>query len=574
MDSTNKTLRNLLDSGKRFVIPTYQRGYIWGKSRNTQKNSVQHMLDSIFLHLGNGAKDLFIQGITVCETDDAIELIDGQQRITFLYLLLKYLDSDVPIQLDYPARKESETFLRLNDPDWKNLSEVKDEQFQDIYFFKKTIHLIRDRRLSEQKYSDDNIIRFVLDRIKFLYIKLKKEHAISVFTMMNGNKANMRPDEIIKAELLRLVSLENDTDWNFSYCCMAIQWEQNLLRSKYAREWDKWLYWWNKAEVKTFYHTDNGMDLLLNTYFAANPSNDKEKAFNFENFRNRFLLTEQKAKETFYELRCMQKRFEDVYHVFDKPSAERHNRVGAILTLLSKEDRERFMIEYFGSGKIFELNADDKLNTYYKYVFLGLSHKDILSAINGQADKEIDKHKENLLQQISDDNLYFSDRDRKEQAFRQLLRRNIEEDSKLERAFDFSIWKYRSLEHIFPKSQVYYKDDNGNCNTTGENDQPVSINPAQLTNMLNRDDFGGDGSEHCIGNLVLLHKNDNSKFGARSFDEKKAIYFDLSSGFDSRHLLHSISVFAQKTWGVTEIQNNKKEIINEIKTYYEIHESR
>lgn len=568
MDSTNKTLKNLLDSGKRFVIPTYQRGYIWGKSRNSQKNSVEHMLDSIFLHM-QGRKDLFIQGITVCETDSAIEMIDGQQRITFLYLLLKYLDSDVPIQLDYPARKESETFLHLNDPDWKNLSEDESERFQDIYFFKKTIRLIRERRQSEQQFSDDAILCFVLNRIKFLYIELNKENAISVFTMMNGNKANMRPDEIVKAELLRLVSQETDIDEE-SPDRYVIQWEQNLLRSKYAREWDKWLYWWNRDEVKTFYHTENGMDLLLKIYFAANTSTESpnKEVFNFENFRIRFLQIERNVKKTFYELRCMQKRFEDVYNVFDKQSAERHNRVGAILTLLSGEDRERFMIEYFGSDDIFELN------TYYKYVFLGLSHADILSAINGQTDKDIDidGRKQILLRQMSRDDLYFSDG--KEQVFRQLLRRNIEEDSKLGRAFDFSIWKYRSLEHVFPKSQVYYQDEDGNYNSMDENDKIVSLNKDQLTNMLNRRDFCDNGSEHCIGNLVLLHKNDNSKFGAKSFDEKKAIYFDMSSGFGSRHLLHSISVFTHKGWGVTEIQDNKKEIINEIKTYYEIHESR
>jgi len=565
MGTTNKTLNDLLSLGKSFVIPSYQRGYIWGKSRNTQKNSVEYMLDSILTHIQEN-KELFIQGITVCETDNEIELIDGQQRITFFYLLLKYLNSDIQIRLNYQARAESQEFLRLKDADWKNFSEHADEPFQDIYYFKKTIRLIRER-LDNPTVAKCDMVNYILNRIKFLYIDLPKEKAVSVFTMMNGNKADMRPEEIIKAELLRLASPatmpadrpESDKD-NYAVC-----WEQDLLRSKYAREWDKWLYWWNRNEVQTFYHTRNGMELLIRTYFDAH--NEKKEVLNFENFRNRF-LTGKTAKKTFYELRCLQKRFEDVYHVFDRPSAERHNQVGAILTLLSNEDQNRFMTEYFGQDAPFDLNS------YYKLVLLGgLSHTVIRNVITGKyTDKDaadVDQQKQDMLRQIRSDNLYWED---KECAFRQLLRRNIEEDSKLGRAFDFSIWQHRSLEHIFPKSQVYYRDDEGVIKTTAENDAPVTLEQ-EPTNKLNRSEFGGNGSEHCIGNLVLLYKDDNSKFGARSFDEKKAVYFDLSSGFRSRHLLHTISVFTRKNWGVPEIQENKKNIINEIISYYEIPES-
>lgn len=574
MDTT-KTLKDLLFSGKSFVIPFYQRGYIWGKSRNTQKNSVEYMLDSIFTHIQEN-KELFIQGITVCETDDKIELIDGQQRITFFYLLLKYLNSDIQMQLEYQARKDSQKFLRLEDAGWKNFSENKDESFQDIYYFKKTIRLIREG-LSNSTVAVCEIVDYILKHIRFLYIDLPKEKAVSVFTMMNGNKADMRPDEIIKAELLRLASPAEKPDDcpEFNKDNYAVCWEQDLLRSKYAREWDKWLYWWNRDEVQTFYHTRNGMELLIRIYFDAHASirgNEKKEVLNFENFRNRF-LTDEVAKKTFYELRCLQKRFEDVYHVFDQSSAERHNRVGAILTLLSNEDRTSFMTEYFGLGIL-----SDKLEAYYKLVFLGLSHAKIRDVITGKCTDEdvaeVNQQKQDLLRQISQDNLY-SDGNR-ECAFRQLLRRNIEEDSKLKRAFDFSIWQHRSLEHIFPKSKVYHRNDEGVIKTTAENnDALVTLGPEQVSmNMLDRSEFGGNGSEHCIGNLVLLYKDDNSRFGAKSFEEKKAVYFDLSSEFLSRHLLHTISVFTRKNWGVPEIQENKKNIIDEIISYYEISESR
>ena len=79
--------------------------------------------------------------------------------------------------------------------------------------------------------------------------------------MMNGSKAEMHTEEIIKAEILRLVSLEDNSLNNDDVD--AVRWEQNLLRSKYAREWDKWQYWWNREEVSCFYHTKNVMGLLI-----------------------------------------------------------------------------------------------------------------------------------------------------------------------------------------------------------------------------------------------------------------------------------------------------------------------
>lgn len=50
--------------------------------------------------------EVFIQGITVCE-GDRIVLVDGQQRTTFFYLLMKYLGYDGRFEMKYDIRKES-----------------------------------------------------------------------------------------------------------------------------------------------------------------------------------------------------------------------------------------------------------------------------------------------------------------------------------------------------------------------------------------------------------------------------------------------------------------------------------
>ena len=94
-----KSIRNIREyiSGKTFVIPNYQRGYKWGVPRKNEKDgentcSVQRLLNNILQ--AKEKPEYFIQGVTVAEKDGKIILIDGQQRTTTLYLLLKYLGYD------------------------------------------------------------------------------------------------------------------------------------------------------------------------------------------------------------------------------------------------------------------------------------------------------------------------------------------------------------------------------------------------------------------------------------------------------------------------------------------------
>lgn len=577
------TLRQFLEKDKTFVIPDYQRGYIWGKSRGTGKNSVEYILESITNSITN-ERELFLQGITVTESNNEIILIDGQQRTTFFYLLLSVLQfKDIDFNIRYPIRTESEKFLKglknLSTAELDSIAEDDDDDFQDLYYFKKTVKLIR-----EHKSMLD--VNYILDSIKFLYINIPRDKAKLVFTMMNGNKANMKTEEIIKAEMLRLVSID-PTKSDKEKISEAERWEQNLLRSKYAREWDKWLYWWNRKEVIEFYQTDGDvLGLLLKTYYLQSEVN---KEFNFENFRDNNLRSpsgnnDLAAKQVFYNLRHIQKRFEDIYNsICDK--VRLHNKVGCILKLFSDpKERMRFIIWFF--------NIKDQrlIDAYYKYAILGLSHFQIdlyLRSKDKEEENKNDKEKkvakevqdeiDILIQTVSDPLLYDRSEKEREHAYRQLLRRNIEEDTRLGRPFDFTIWDERSLEHIFPKSRVSYE---------GKTD--ISENVEFDRKMFISEESGElEGSEHCIGNLALLYKNENSQFGAKTVEEKKMFYFeqeqeDPDKRFKSRHLLHTISMFATGDWSsekssdqesrpavVNTIIKNKDKFIEEVQKYYE-----
>ncbi len=574
------SLRDYLLKEKDFFIPNYQRGYVWGKrKKGDAKDSVTYMLESLI----EGYKiksEIFIQGVTVSETETEIKLIDGQQRTTFFYLLLKYLGYKGKIVIKYGIRKESNDFLSKKDL-IADCEENTKEEFQDIYFFKKTIRIISSKINGFSEQEKQEFCDYILDYVKFLYIDIPENKATKVFSMMNGNKAEMKTEELIKAELLRLASLNNqDFTSKSEKERYSIEWDNNLLRSRYAREWDKWLQWWNRNDVKSFYRVNNVMGLLITSYQKSQKETDKE--LSFTHFKTKFLSQQKpiEAKKTFDGLRRLQKRFEDAFN-----SPVIYNKIGAIIRV---GDKDSFIQWYFVDDA-----SIDHLDLYYKLTFLRMTHEEIkkeLSLKQENKESEVFKTKySERYKELSSNNLY---NENAEEAFRLLLRLNIDEDNMQEegkgRKFDFSIWdrndsRGRSLEHMFPKSKVLHKEkgDNGQLEIVdGKGDKLQNI-PTDKENYIARctcrcfiDNKRISASEHSIGNLVLLYKDDNSSFKDSSFADKKKLFFKAPNSkhikeiFKSRHLLHTIYKFANSEWTGWEIAQNKYQTLKDFKEYY------
>ena len=88
-----------------FYIPSYQRGYRWGE------DEVTRLLDDVY---NNGTNNYCLQPIVVRRNGDRFELIDGQQRLTTLYLIYRYMYNasggflDEPsFSLEYETREKS-----------------------------------------------------------------------------------------------------------------------------------------------------------------------------------------------------------------------------------------------------------------------------------------------------------------------------------------------------------------------------------------------------------------------------------------------------------------------------------
>lgn len=129
--SQNSALRSIkkLENYK-FFIPSYQRGYRWGD------REVDALLEDIWdfalkQDSTQNAKDSFycLQPIVVKQNSKQYNIIDGQQRLTTIFLIVKFLDKNKNLfTLEYQTRSKSADFLQ-------NIDQNTKEQSSNIDFF-------------------------------------------------------------------------------------------------------------------------------------------------------------------------------------------------------------------------------------------------------------------------------------------------------------------------------------------------------------------------------------------------------------------------------------------------------
>ena len=549
-------------TGTKFIIPSYQRGYKWGMTDPDQvKSSVEYFCDCLSSAYLRNDREYFIEAVTVVNENGSTILVDGQQRTATLFLLfvaLKEFEFLSGVDLSYAVRKDSHAFLKnlIND----HHENIPDEDIQDIYYFNMALNTINKsiseikiiqetKILNEPDYQyDKSFSEFIKENVFLLLNCILKDKAVNTFIALNGLKAIMKDEELIKSELLiksSRVEQKEVTELNDDKEKLGIEWKINEDRGRLARNWDKWLYWWNQPDVRDYFAIKNHpLYYLLRTYWKINKK-EKNGDFRFDDFKNEFIVDSKSAKNHVEGLRKLQKTFEDLYSKDDYS----YNFLGIIMK--TSEYKEEALL-YFLDNKI---ERTTTLEEYAKWSLVDSTHNEI---INNTKEKIPDSNNEILSKKrkaeeainlINEKYVYWDEQDkdvgdRQKYAYSFLMLLNLLEDHKLQRRFDFTIWKNRSLEHIYPKSK---QDD---LDFTKEEYE--------------------EGSIHCIGNLVLLYGDNNKAFGAKKVEEKKKIYFNTGNilKFQSRNLLHSISVFAHADWREKEIIENKRNIIKVLTEYY------
>ena len=228
MDLTVKPICELLP--EKFYIPDYQRGYRW------TARQVKDLLNDIAnfqRESDNQKKETFycLQPIVVSRRPDGQwELIDGQQRLTTLYLILKVLKKQAeamdssPYHLEYQTRLSSAAFL--SDIDCSLADENID--YAHICGAYKTISEWFEPMEGTRKLALLQCILRPNDQgrnVKVIWYELPEDQKpVDVFVRLNMGKIALTNAELIRALFLKSQNFKEN--------------EVHLKQLQIAQEWD------------------------------------------------------------------------------------------------------------------------------------------------------------------------------------------------------------------------------------------------------------------------------------------------------------------------------------------------
>lgn len=216
---------------EKFYIPTYQRGYRW----DTQQ--VTDLLEDVYEFKGKAntqnGEFYCLQPIVVKKRDDGrYDVIDGQQRLTTIMIIQKYLEKRT-FSIEYASRKGSSDFLE-NIADYAG-NEEKDEDANkniDYFFMTNAYNTVKawfeEMIEANDEYSlPDEFSTYLLKYCKVIWYEVDDgANAESIFTRLNIGKIPLTNAELIKALFLRKSNYDEFGDAYY------------LRQLEIANEWD------------------------------------------------------------------------------------------------------------------------------------------------------------------------------------------------------------------------------------------------------------------------------------------------------------------------------------------------
>ena len=329
-----------------FFVADYQRGYRW-------KEEVEMLLNDIS-EVEEG-KNYCLQPIVVKKVDDKFELIDGQQRLTTLYLIQKFTKLyrpkiQVKYTLSYETRKGSKDFLEKLD---FNAIPVAPKNI-DEFFICEAAKIIKNwfekfNNENEPKYNDDddaaNDIQTKLNnKVHVIWYEVAStENSTQLFTRLNIGKIPLTNAELVKALFLSRNSGIDDA----KQLEIATQWD-NI--EKELRNESFWYFITNKkADI---YPTR--IELIFDL-MAGKSSKDKERFRTFFYFNDAVKAKEDKA-EVWHDILQYYQKLKEWYENFDV-----YHKVGYLIAAKTISLQELLRESENKTKSEFQQSLDEKI---------------------------------------------------------------------------------------------------------------------------------------------------------------------------------------------------------------------
>ena len=244
-----KSINELL--GMKFFIPSYQRGYRWSEQQvkdllNDINDFRPERINSSDEETWYCLQPLVVKKMEVYDSqldkesdkDNWYEVIDGQQRLTTIYLIIHYFNemwvgkqkTPLPI-IKYATRSDSYDFLKYLEISDEEDAVTPGKEFKDYidYFYMKqaysTIHEWACKQGST--FNNNDFQSKFIHRTRVIWYETVDEDPIKVFTRLNIGKISLTNAELIKALFLNRSNFRVSDDKHLK-----------LRQQEIASEWD------------------------------------------------------------------------------------------------------------------------------------------------------------------------------------------------------------------------------------------------------------------------------------------------------------------------------------------------
>ena len=212
--------------GRKFFIPSYQRGYKWTekqvedllndlndfKTRLENKENCDEFYclqplavrrknecsQTLTIDTSSKTEEEAFQEIKNAYNSNIVwEVIDGQQRLTTVYLLLCYLTNETSYSLSYETREKSSEYLKGFIGENKSFEDLNVDYFHINKVFKAVENWFDGKKVNYKK----DFKELLLSKTQFIWYETN-EDPIKVFTRLNIGKIGLTNSELIKALIL------------------------------------------------------------------------------------------------------------------------------------------------------------------------------------------------------------------------------------------------------------------------------------------------------------------------------------------------------------------------------------
>lgn len=536
-----------------YTIPSYQRNYVWESDqvydflRDMKDNYLDHANDEYFL--GSYIKQV---------RDYSNDLLDGQQRITTLFLLFAFLrdykktDDDLRsnlqdmifqkenkvkklpsrTRLDYQIRGNVNAFIRKYIIDegsilanWNDIvataSDIKNNM---------TIRHMCNTLVCFKSYFDENpdvditkLVQFISTNVVLIFISADSlEDSFRLFSIMNDRGLKLSSSDILKSSNLEKVNSTSKID-NY-----ARQWEE--MQENLGEDIDRFLMYIR--------------NLLLMTRPKANMLEEYEKGI----FKQGIL----KKGEDFFEMVF------DTYAVYDKliylsgnTDVAYCNLIRILNSSLRNTDWVPVVMAYY---KRF---GDNQLTAFTHKVVC----KNIADMVCGDAPSSRIEALNKIMNEVS-----------RTSSPSQLMVSSCFDFDKAQflAAIQSDIYGKGYVKALLMLLEYHYQD----------NSIEKSFNQISIEHILPQTPDAGskwmsDFTEeerkdftHKIGNLIIIGRRKNSSLGNLDYTQKRQKYFDKNIGSFARSL-HLYNKYPTQ-WTPLEYRQNSNQVIEDLKKIFEI----